>query len=156
MGVFDQSVNKAILVGRLGADPDVRQTQDGKELVRLSLATGTKWKDKNTGEKKETTEWHRIVIFSEGLAGIVKNHVKKGDLVHIEGKIRSRKYVDESGNEKWSTDIVLSGYDSVLTVLQSKNSNQDSSNINDQSFNQDSKTSTSVPEDLDIDDEIPF
>jgi single-strand DNA-binding protein len=111
------SVNKAILVGNLGADPEVRKTQDGKSIVNLRLATSEHWKDKATGERKERTEWHRVVIFSDGLARVAEQYLKKGSKVYIEGQIQTRKWTDQSGVEKYSTEIVLQGFNSVLTML---------------------------------------
>ena len=104
------SLNKVMLIGNLGADPDMRQTQDGKRMALLSLATSESWKDKSTGEKKEKTDWHRIVIFNEGLAGIVESYLKKGSKIFVEGQLRTRKYTDANGVEKFTTEVVLSGF----------------------------------------------
>ena len=111
------SVNKVILVGNLGRDPEVRHTQDGKPIVNLSLATSETWRDRNTGERKEKTEWHRVVIFSEGLAKVAEQYLKKGSTVYIEGQLQTRKYTDKDGVEKYSTEIVLQGFNSVLTMI---------------------------------------
>ena len=111
------SVNKVILVGNLGADPEVRRTQDGRPIVHLRVATSDTWRDKATGERKERTEWHRVVIFSEGLAKVAEQYLKKGAKVYIEGALQTRKYQDQSGQEKYSTEIVLQGFNSVLTML---------------------------------------
>ena len=111
------SVNKVILVGNLGRDPEVRHTQDGKPIVNLSLATSESWRDRNTGERKEKTEWHRVVIFSEGLAKVAEQYLKKGSTVYIEGQLQTRKYTDKDGVEKYSTEIVLQGFNSVLTMI---------------------------------------
>ena len=111
------SVNKAILVGNLGADPEVRNLPSGGKVVNLSVATSDSWKDKNTGEKRERTEWHRVVIFNEGLAGIAEQYLRKGSKVYLEGQIQTRKLQDQSGQDKYSTEIVLQGFQANLTLL---------------------------------------
>ena len=112
------SVNKVLLIGRLGADPEIKQMINGKSVARLSLATSQSWKDKNTGEKKEKTEWHRIVVFNEGLVNVVQQYLKKGAQVYIEGQLSTRKWKDEkSGQDKYSTEVVIQGYNSSLTML---------------------------------------
>jgi len=111
------SVNKVILVGNLGKDPEIRRTQDGRPIANLSLATSESWRDKATGERKEKTEWHRVVIFSEGLAKIAEQYLKKGAKVYIEGQLQTRKYTDQSGAEKYTTEVVLQGFNSALTML---------------------------------------
>ena len=111
------SVNKVILVGNLGKDPEIRRTQDGRPIANLSIATSESWRDKNTGERKEKTEWHRVVIFSEGLAKIAEQYLKKGSKVYVEGQLQTRKYTDKDGNEKYSTEVVLQGFNSALTML---------------------------------------
>ena len=116
------SLNKVMLIGNLGADPVIRQTQDGKRLAQLSLATSESWKDKATGEKKEKTSWHRIVIFNDGLAGVVESYLKKGSKIYIEGQLQTRKFTDQSGVEKYTTEIVLGNYNGTLTMLDSRNS----------------------------------
>jgi len=116
------SLNKVLLIGRLGNDPEIKQMQNGKSVARLSVATSESWKDKNTGEKKEKTEWHRVVIFNEGLVSVVQKYLKKGAQVYIEGQLNTNKYTDSNGQEKYSTQIVLQGYSSSLTMLDGKNS----------------------------------
>jgi single-strand DNA-binding protein len=111
------SVNKVILVGNLGKDPEIRRTQDGRPIANLSIATSETWRDKNTGERKEKTEWHRVVIFSEPLCKIVEQYLKKGAKVYIEGALQTRKWTDQSGVEKYSTEVVLQGFNSTLTML---------------------------------------
>ena len=149
------SVNKVLLIGRLGADPEIKQMVNGKSVARLSLATSQSWKDKNTGEKKEKTEWHRIVVFNEGLVNVVQQYLKKGAQVYIEGQLSTRKWKDEkSGQDKYSTEIIIQGYNSSLTMLggggrgiQNDNSPQPiSKNADD----------VSQKEQNDLDDEIPF
>ena len=148
------SLNKVMLIGNLGADPVIRQTQDGKRLAQLSLATSETWKDKNTGEKKEKTSWHRIVIFNDGLAGVVESYLKKGSKIFIEGQLQTRKYTDANSVEKYTTEVVLGNYNGNLTMLDSRGGGADSSVSSESEMNQDVQSST--PEDLDIDDEIPF
>ena len=149
------SLNKVMLIGNLGADPVIRQTQDGKRLAQLSLATSESWKDKATGEKKEKTSWHRIVIFNDGLAGVVENYVKKGSKIFVEGQLQTRKFTDQDGNEKYTTEVVLGNYNGTLTMLDSRGGNTESMGAMDSDVNQD-MASSQPPADLDIDDEIPF
>ena len=111
------SVNKVILVGNVGKDPEIRSTQSGTKLANLSLATSESWRDKNTGEKKEKTEWHRIVIFNENLVKIVEQYVKKGAKLYVEGQLQTRKWTDNAGVEKYSTEVVLQGFGGTLTML---------------------------------------
>ena len=111
------SVNKVILVGNLGKDPEIRRTQDGRPIANLSIATSETWRDKGTGERKEKTEWHRVVIFNEGLCKVAEQYLKKGAKVYIEGALQTRKWTDQSGAEKYSTEVVLQGFNSTLTML---------------------------------------
>jgi single-strand DNA-binding protein len=111
------SVNKVILVGNVGKDPEIRRTQDGRPIANLSLATSENWRDKSTGEKKEKTEWHRVVIFSEPLCKIVEQYVKKGSKLYVEGALQTRKWTDQSGAEKYSTEVVIQAFNGTLTML---------------------------------------
>ena len=111
------SVNKVILIGNLGADPEVRRMQDGRAIANLSVATSESWRDKATGERKEKTEWHRVVIFNEGLAKVAEQYLKKGAKVYVEGQLQTRKWTDQAGVEKYSTEVVLQGFNSTLTML---------------------------------------
>ena len=111
------SVNKVILVGNLGKDPEIRRTQDGRPIANLSIATSETWRDKNSGERKEKTDWHRVVIFNEGLCKVAEQYLKKGAKVYIEGALQTRKWTDQSGVEKYSTEVVLQGFNSTLTML---------------------------------------
>ncbi|MBN8972865.1 MAG: single-stranded DNA-binding protein [Xanthobacteraceae bacterium] len=111
------SVNKVILVGNLGADPEIKRTQDGRPIANLRIATSETWRDKNTGERKEKTEWHRVVIFSEGLCRVAEQYLKKGAKVYIEGQLQTRKWTDQSGAERYSTEVVLQGFNATLTML---------------------------------------
>ena len=150
------SLNKVLLIGRLGADPEIKQMVNGKSVARLSLATSQSWKDKNTGEKKEKTEWHRVVVFNEGLVNVVQQYLKKGAQVYIEGQISTRKWKDEqSGQDKYSTEVVIQGYNSSLTML---GGGGGSAISNDTTAQQISKNTDegSQPTQNDLDDEIPF
>lgn len=162
------SVNKVILVGNLGKDPEIRTTNDGREIANLTLATSDSWRDKSTGERRERTEWHRIVIFVEGLVNITKNYLKKGSKIYLEGSLQTRKWTDQSGQEKYTTEIVLQGFNAVLTMLDSNKSGGASSANNNESEQHGSSfggssSSTrqayqaSKPQaTADINDEIPF
>ncbi len=146
------SLNKVLLIGRLGADPEVKQMVNGKSVARLSLATSQSWKDKNTGEKKEKTEWHRIVVFNEGLVNVVQQYLKKGAQVYIEGQLSTRKWKDEqSGQDKYSTEILIQGYNSSLTMLGGGSQN----NIGSQDTNQSIENNSPAGQN-DLDDDIPF
>ena len=111
------SVNKVILVGNLGKDPEIRRTQDGRPIANLSVATSESWRDKNTGERKEKTEWHRVVVFNEGLCKVIEQYLKKGSKVYLEGALQTRKWTDKDGHDKYSTEVVLQGFNSTLTML---------------------------------------
>jgi single-strand DNA-binding protein len=111
------SVNKVILVGNLGADPEIRRTQDGRPVANLRLATSESWKDKTTGERREKTEWHRVVIFNENLCRIAEQYLKKGSKVFIEGQLQTRKWQDQAGQDRYSTEVVLQGFRGELTLL---------------------------------------
>lgn len=117
------SVNKVILVGNLGADPEVRNTNDGRPIVNLRIATSERWRDKNSGEQRERTEWHRVVIFSEGLCRVAEQYLRKGSTVYIEGQLQTRKWQDQDGNDRYSTEIVLQGFNSTLTMLGGRSDN---------------------------------
>jgi single-strand DNA-binding protein len=152
------SLNKVLLIGRLGADPEIKQMVNGKNVARLSLATSQNWKDKTTGEKKEKTEWHRIVVFNEGLVNVVQQYLKKGAQVYIEGQLSTRKWKDEqSGQDKYSTEILIQGYNSSLTMLGGGGGG--SSGIANDSSPQSSPSNIDenpTPTQNDMDDEIPF
>ena len=150
------SLNKVLLIGRLGADPEIKQMVNGKNVARLSLATSQTWKDKNTGEKKEKTEWHRIVVFNEGLVNVVQQYLKKGAQIYVEGQLSTRKWKDEqSGQDKYSTEILIQGYNSSLTMLGGGSGGIQNDNTSQViSKNSDDKSQVQK-NDLD-DDEIPF
>jgi len=146
------SLNKVLLIGRLGADPEIKQMVSGKNVARLSLATSQSWKDKNTGEKKEKTEWHRIVVFNEGLVNVVQQYLKKGAQIYIEGQLSTRKWKDEkSGQDKYTTEIVIQGFNSSLTMLGGGSQNSISTQDNKQDFDQDTQNKQN-----ELDDDIPF
>jgi single-strand DNA-binding protein len=115
--VMAGSVNKVILIGNLGRDPEIRRTQDGRPVANFTVATSESWRDKATGERKEKTEWHRVVIFNEGLCRIAEQYLKKGSKVYLEGQLQTRKWQDQSGQEKYTTEVVLQGFNSQLTML---------------------------------------
>jgi single-strand DNA-binding protein len=147
------SLNKVLLIGRLGNDPEIKQMQNGKSVARLSVATSESWKDKNTGERKEKTEWHRVVIFNEGLVSVVQKYLKKGAQVYLEGQLNTNKYTDSNGQEKYSTQIVLQGYNSSLTMLDGKNSSSgDSKKLESSQLPSDDMPDISQ----DPDDKVPF
>lgn len=152
------SVNKVILVGNLGRDPEIRTTQDGKEIANLTLATSESWKDRNTGERREKTEWHRVVVFNDGLIGVIKNYLHKGSKVYVEGSLQTRKWTDQSGVEKYSTEVVLQGFGSALTMLDNRNAGGGASQHSDSGYTQQSQPVAQKQQRVaaDLDDEIPF
>ena len=162
------SVNKVILVGNLGKDPEIRRTQDGRPIANLSIATSETWRDKGTGERKEKTEWHRVVIFSEPLCKIVEQYLKKGAKVYIEGALQTRKWTDQAGVEKYSTEVVLQGFNSTLTMLDGRGGGAGGGSFgsDDQGgdFGGSGPSSSSAPRravaagsrSSDMDDDIPF
>ncbi len=146
------SLNKVLLIGRLGADPEIKQMVNGKNVARISVATSQSWKDKSTGEKKEKTEWHRVVVFNEGLVNVVQQYLKKGSQVYIEGQLTTRKWKDEqTGTDKYSTEIVIQGYNSSLTMLGGSSQNNQ---ISQEKVKKNDENSDITQNDLD--DEIPF
>jgi single-strand DNA-binding protein len=157
------SVNKVILVGNLGKDPEIRRTQDGRPIANLSVATSESWRDKATGERKEKTEWHRVVIFNEGLCKIAEQYLKKGAKVYLEGQLQTRKWTDQSGADKYSTEVVLQGFNSNLTMLDGR-SGGGSSGSDDSSGDFGAGGSSGPPRRAvaaggrngDMDDDIPF
>lgn len=142
------SINKVTLIGNVGKEPEIRTTQDGKEIASITLATSESWKDKMSGERKERTEWHRVVVFADGLVNIIKNYVKKGSKLYIEGSLQTRKWVDNSGVERYTTEIALQGFGAVLLMLDNRNGGDNHSN------NPSSSSMNFNAEE--IDDEIPF
>jgi single-strand DNA-binding protein len=137
------TVNKVILIGNLGADPEIRTTQQGSKIANLSIATSESWKDKSTGERKEKSEWHRVVVFTEQLAGLCEQYLKKGSKVYIEGQLETRKWTDQSGNDRYSTEVVLRPYKGELTFLDGREGGQ-------------SQKASPPPAQDDFEDEIPF
>jgi len=143
------SVNKVILVGNLGRDPEVRSTQSGDKIVNLSIATSESWTDKRSGERREATEWHRVVIFSNGLADIADKYLQKGDKVYVEGKLQTRKWTDQSGQDRYSTEVVLQPYNGKLVMLD--NRRNDGSTGEERGIDPAPAGGSG-----DLDDEIPF
>ncbi len=159
------SINKVILIGNCCKDPEIRNTNDGREIASFSLATNESWKDKNSGEKKDKVEFHRIVVFSSGLAGVVKNYVKKGSKLYIEGQLQTRKWTDKDGTDKYTTEIVLQGFNAKIELLDGKKGDQQSSSEEDDSFEKPAKPVNAhnkakgngyVKEAEDLDDDLPF
>jgi single-strand DNA-binding protein len=152
------SVNKVFLLGNLGQDPDVRTTQDGAKIVNISIATSERWKDRNTGEKRERTEWHRVVIFNEGLAGIAEQYLSKGDKVYVEGKLQTRKWTDQGGQERYTTEVVLQRFNGELVLLGgNQGGSQGSGGGSPQGSGGGSGSGSAAPTSpQDLDDEIPF
>ena len=160
------SINKVILVGNLGRDPEVRATQDGSKIVNMSLATSERWKDRNTGEQRERTEWHRVVIFNENLGNIAEQYLRKGSTCYIEGQLQTRKWTDQQGVEKYTTEVVLQRFRGELTLLGSRG--ETSSMVDNSAFGagqlgydqtQSASTQASPPPMRDaneMDDDIPF
>jgi single-strand DNA-binding protein len=162
------SVNKVILVGNLGKDPEVRTTQDGQKIVNLTLATSDTWNDRQTGERKERTEWHRVVIFNDRVGDVAERYLHKGSKVFVEGSLQTRKWTDQSGQERYSTEVVISRFKGDLTMLDTRSSGADGSvseggNYRDRAPTQRASSGPSrvgaswdTPKDGDLDDEIPF
>ena len=140
------SVNKVILLGNLGQNPDIRTMQNGKKVCSFSIATSDSWKDKDTGEKKEKTEWHRVVVFNEGLVGVVENYIKKGTKVYVEGSLQTRKWTDDKGTEKYTTEIIIQGYGGRIDIVSAKGSNQELSEDKDISENNDTSNKKVAPD----------
>ena len=141
------SINKVILIGNVGKDPEIRSTQSGSKIANLSLATSESWKDKQTGERQERTEWHRVVVFGDGLVRVIENYVKKGSKLYVEGQLQTRKWQDQSGNDRYSTEVVLQGYGGTITLLDSKRDGAQDAGGHDAGFGSGASA---------LDDEIPF
>ena len=151
------SVNKVTLVGNLGRDPEVRAMQNGDKIVQLSVATSDRWKDKSSGEQRERTEWHRVVIFNDALGKVAEQYLKKGSTVYLEGQLQTRKWTDQqSGQEKYTTEVVLQRYRGELTLLGSRPENQISNDQQNVEIDQSNQISKSDDIASDLDDEIPF
>ena len=152
------SVNKVILVGNLGADPEIRRTQDGRPIANLRVATSESWRDRSSGERRERTEWHRVVIFSEGLCKIAEQYLRKGSKIYLEGQLQTRKWQDQSGQDRYSTEIVLQGFNSTLTMLDGRSEASGGGGFGDPGPDMGSSTPSQggggSPSDMD--DEIPF
>ncbi len=151
------SLNKVVLIGNLGQDPEIRSTNDGRELATFSIATSENWKDKATGERKEKTEWHRVVVFNEGLVRVIKSYVKKGTKLYLEGQLQTRKWNDNENKERYTTEVVLQNYNSSLILLDSRgNAEMNMSNNMNQPKMSGNKHNAPSFDNSDLDDEIPF
>ena len=148
------SINKVILIGNLGADPEIRRTQDGRPIANLRVATSDRWRDKTSGEPREKTEWHRVVIFNEGLCKIVEQYLKKGSKIYLEGSLQTRKWQDKDGHDRYSTEVVLQGFNSRLTMLDTRGRG-DAADTPDSDFG-DRVPSATPGKSGDMDDDIPF
>ena len=150
------SVNKVILLGNLGRDPEIRSMQSGSKMASFSIATSKRWKDRNTQEQKEKTSWHNIVVFGDGLVNIVENYVKKGSKIYVEGELQTRKWQDQEGNDKYTTEVILQGYNCNLTLLDSRNNTNQSSEVTQESSIADEKTESQTSDSEDPEEDIPF
>lgn len=150
------SLNKACIIGNLGRDPEIRKTQGGKPIANLSVATSESWTDRQTGEKRESTEWHRVVIFHEGLAGVAEKYLRKGSKVYIEGKLQTRKWTDKDGVERYTTEIVLQAFGSTLVMLGGKEGGGERSREPGDDYEKETKGYSSGAKGYELDDEIPF
>ena len=150
------SINKVILVGNLGRDPEIRSMPNGDRIANLSIATSETWRDKSSGERKEKTEWHRVVIFNDNIVKVVENYVKKGSTVYIEGALQTRKWTDQQGVEKYSTEIVVSRFKGELTRLGGRSEGGSSGSASSDDYSQGFSTGKSPKESYDLNDDIPF
>jgi len=150
------SVNKVILLGNLGRDPEIRSMQSGSKMASFSIATSKRWKDKNTQEQREKTSWHNVVVFGDGLVNIVENYVKKGSKIYVEGELQTRKWQDQDGNDKYTTEVILQGYNCNLTLLDSRNNTNQSSEITKESSITDESTESQTSDSEDPEEDIPF
>ncbi|WKL57270.1 single-stranded DNA-binding protein [Asticcacaulis sp. ZE23SCel15] len=163
------SVNKVILIGHLGKDPEIRTLNSGDRVANLSIATSESWRDKVSGDRKERTEWHRVVIFNDGLAGIAERYLKKGHKVYVEGQLATRKWTDQQGIEKYATEIVLKAFNGTLTLLERSQNGPDDYGTTSGGYDpqsqytggsdargRDSGRDPASPQNFDLDDEIPF
>lgn len=149
------SVNKVILIGNVGADPEIRRTQDGRPIANLRIATSESWREKNTGERREKTEWHSVVVFNEGLCKVIESYVKKGSKLYVEGALQTRKWQDQSGADRYSTEVVLQGFGGSLTILDGfKDGDSKPSQSGSEAYR--NKQADPTPYGGEIDDEIPF
>ena len=150
------SVNKVILLGNLGRDPEIRSMQSGSKMASFSVATSKKWKDKSTQEQKEKTSWHNIVIFGDGLVDIVEKYVKKGTKLYLEGELQTRKWTDQDGKDRYTTEVVLQGYNCNLTLLDSRNSSSITDNSSESVSKVESSDNFEASNSSDSEDDIPF
>ena len=150
------SLNKVMIIGNLGADPEVRTFQNGNKVCNLRIATSDNWRDKNTGERREKTEWHSVSVFSEGLVKVCEQYLKKGSKVFVEGSLQTRKWQDQSGADRYSTEVVLQGFGGTLTMLDGRNNSNEEFNKSPDTFTPNSNENSLSANTNGIDDEIPF
>lgn len=150
------SINKVILVGNLGADPEVRKFQNGGQVCNLRIATSERWKDRNTGEQREKTEWHSVAIFSEGLARVAEQYLRKGSKVYLEGQLETRKWQDQNGNDRYSTEVVLRNFNSTMVMLDSRGGGGGSFDRGNDTRGMSDQGGSSGGQSYELDDEIPF
>lgn len=150
------SLNKATLIGRLGADPEARRLPSGDPVVNFTLATSEQWRDKQSGERKERTEWHRVTVFNQGAAKFAEQYLKKGDLVYVEGKLVTRKWQDQGGNDRYTTEVHIVAFNGILQQLAGKGGDKDSSGQSQGGSNRTSEQGAGSQSSRDLDDEIPF
>tara|TARA_R110002074_G_scaffold262994_2_gene435132 strand:- start:16324 stop:16818 length:495 start_codon:yes stop_codon:yes gene_type:complete len=161
------SLNRVTLIGHLGKDPESKSFQNGGKVVNFSIATSETWKDKNSGEKREKTDWHNVAVFQDGLTSIAENYLRKGSKVMIEGKLQTRKWQDQSGNDRYSTEVVLQGFDAKILLLDGKDASSGSDRVTDNAtYGQDRRSAQAAHSDMrgtaagfgddDLDDSVPF
>ena len=150
------SVNKVILLGNLGRDPEIRSMQSGNKMASFSIATSKRWKDKNTQEQREKTSWHNVVVFGDGLVNIVENYVKKGSKIYVEGELQTRKWQDQDGNDRYTTEVVLQGYNCNLTLLDSRNNTNQSTETQQETSLVDDSIESKSTDSNDTEEDIPF
>lgn len=150
------SVNKVILLGNIGKNPEIKSTQNGSKLASFSIATSKRWKDKQTQEYKDKTEWHKVVVFGEGLVDIVDKYVKKGSKIYIEGELQTRKWQDQTGNDRYTTEVILQGFNSTLTMLDKRDNSTSISEKSEENIIENNNPKSQNETDSSIDDDIPF
>jgi len=150
------SVNKVILLGNIGKNPEIKSTQNGSKLASFSIATSKRWKDKQTQEYKDKTEWHKVVVFGEGLVDIVDKYVKKGSKIYIEGELQTRKWQDQTGNDRYTTEVILQGFNSTLTLLDKRDNSTSISEKSEENIIENNNPKSQNETDSSIDDDIPF
>ncbi|MET0155445.1 MAG: single-stranded DNA-binding protein [Rickettsiales bacterium] len=150
------SINKAIIIGNVGRDPEIRSTQDGREIANITVATSESWNDKNTGERRERTEWHRVVVFSPGLVKVIKQYLRKGAKIYVEGALQTRKWTDQSGAEKYTTEIVVQNFNGTLTMLDGRKDGATGGGAPSSSYSGGEFNPGPLADHGDFNDDIPF